>query len=108
MLTFAVNVTDCPTDAGLRLDAIMTDGVEAALLTVCGLEPDPVSNDPSLSYRASIVWTPAARPAVVSDALPPDSVALPSSVAPSKRRTVPPGAPTAGAAAPTLAVNLIG
>jgi hypothetical protein len=34
-------------------------------------------------------------------------VLLPSSVAPSKKRTIPSGMPAAGAAAATLAVNVI-
>ena len=87
---------------------MVMDGVAAALLTVCDDEPVPVANDASPSYRASIVWTPATRPAVVNDALPPDSVLVPSSVGPSKNRTVPPGVPAAGAAALALAVNVIG
>src|SRR5687767_3793758 len=108
MPSVAVSVTDCPADDGLRFDAMVMDGVAAASLTVCDAEPEPVSNDASPSYRASIAWTPAVRPAVVNDALPPDSVPLPSSVAPSKKRTVPPGVPAAGAAALALAVNVIG
>src|SRR5918994_648954 len=96
----AVSTTDWPTDEGLRLDTMVTAGVAAASLTVCGDEPAPAANDASPSYRASIVWTPAVRPAVVSEAVAADSVLLPTSVAPSKKRTVPPGAPAAGAAAP--------
>src|SRR5687767_10993283 len=108
MPSVAVRVTDCPADDGFRLDAMVMEGVEAALLTVCDAEPEPVSNEASPSYTPTIVWLPAVRPAVVSDALPLDSVLLPSSVAPSKKRTVPSGAPAAGAAAPTWAVNVIG
>ena len=49
MLRFAVSVTDCPTDDGLRLDAIVIDGVPAALLTVCDVAPEPDSNETSPS-----------------------------------------------------------
>src|SRR5262245_17952110 len=108
MLRFAVSVTDCPTDEGLRFEAIAMVGVDAAVLTVWDAEPTPASNDASPSYRASIVCAPAVRPAVASDAVPDASVLLPSSLEPSKKRTVPAGAPAAGAAAATLAVNVIG
>src|SRR5687767_15003111 len=107
MLIFAVSVTDCPTLDGLRLDAIVMTGVAAAALTVWGDEPVPGSNEASPSNRASMVCAPAASPAVVSDALPDDSARLPRSVAPSKNCTVPAGEPAAGAAAATVAVNVM-
>jgi hypothetical protein len=47
MPTVAVSVTDCPTDAGLRFEAIVMTGVAAALLTVCAADPALVSNDAS-------------------------------------------------------------
>ena len=49
MLSVAVNVTNCPTDEGLRFDAMAMDGVAAALLTVCDAEPEHVANDASPS-----------------------------------------------------------
>ena len=48
-LSVAVSVTDCPTDDGLRFDAIVMDGVAAAVLTVCDAEPVPATNDASPS-----------------------------------------------------------
>src|SRR6185436_14164131 len=107
MPSVAVSVTDCPTDDGLWFDAMVMVGVAAALLTVCEAVFAPALNELSPPYRASIECTPALRPAVVNDAVPADSVLLPSSVAPSKNCTVPPGPPAAGAAATTLAVKVI-
>jgi hypothetical protein len=49
MLRFAVSVTDCPTDDGLRFDAIAIDGVAAVLLTVCDADPEPDTNEASPS-----------------------------------------------------------
>ena len=44
MLSVAVRVTDWPTDDGLRLDAIVMDGVADASFTTCEAEPTPTSN----------------------------------------------------------------
>ena len=55
MLRFAVSVTDCPADEGLRFDAIVIDGVADAPLTVCDAEPEPDANDALPSYVARIV-----------------------------------------------------
>ena len=107
MLMFAVSVTDWPALEGFLFDAIVIAGVAVAALTLCNEDPVPGSNEASPSYRASIVWTPSVRPAVVSEALPNDSTLLPTSVAPSKNRTIPPGAPAAGAAAATFAVKVM-
>src|SRR5688500_5064430 len=108
MAMFAVSVTLCPTVDGLRDDESDSTGVDAAELTVCDDEAVPVANAASPSYRASIARPPALSPAVGSVAAPPEIAALPSSVVPSKKRTVPDGEPTAGAAAATVAANVIG
>ena len=54
-----------------------------------------------------IVWKPSASDAVAKVPFPPDSVALPIDVPPSKNVTVPVGVPEPGAAAVTVAVTVI-
>ena len=53
-----------------------------------------------------IEWLPATREDVASVALPPESVPVPSDVAPSKNSTVPVGVPAPGADALTVAVKV--
>ena len=52
-----------------------------------------------------MAWVPTVSAKVVNVALPPESVAVPSVVAPSKNVTVPVGVPAPGAAALTVAMN---
>ena len=54
------------------------------------------------------MWLPAASPPVTSVAVLPTRVAVPTSVGPSKKRTVPAGAVGAACAATTVAVKLMG
>ncbi len=73
----------------------------AGTLTVCTNAAELLAALlPSPLYRAVIEWLPAVNDAVVTLAVPPTSVAVPSCVPPSKKVTVP-----VGAAPLTVAVN---
>jgi len=53
-----------------------------------------------------IEWDPCAKVEVVNVAMPPDSVPVPSVVAPSRKVTVPDGLPAPGATTATVAVKV--
>src|SRR5262245_40481220 len=74
--------------------------------TVCPTVPVLGAYWLSPRYLASIVWTPAARALVVKVAVPPDSVPLPSELAPSQNSTCPVGVPVPGVFTLTVAVKV--
>ena len=57
-------------------------------------------------YTTVIEWLPTAKLEVLKVALPPESVAVPKVVEPSRKLTVPDGVPLPGALALTVAVKV--
>src|SRR6185312_3782857 len=92
-VSVAVNVTLTPAATVAALVVSATPGA-AALLTTCAstVEVD-VAKLPSPEYTAVTLWVAVERPDVVYDACPPDSVPVPSTVAPSINEIEPVGAP---------------
>ncbi len=103
--TWAVKVTDLPTADGFALEVSVAE--VAAGFTICARVEEVLARKlESPLYFAEMECEPARSEvdAVVRVATPPDSVALPSEVLPSKKVTVPVGVPpNAGA---TAAVNV--
>src|SRR5581483_11874078 len=104
-LTVAVKVTAWPNADGLTEDVTVV--VVLAWLTVCvSVAEVLVVKLVSPAYTAVMAWPATAKAAVVNVAEPPESVAVPSVVVPSRKVTVPLGVPVPGATAVTVAVKV--
>src|SRR5262249_19235516 len=104
-VTVAVNVTDCPTLAGLSEEV---SAVVVVPLTVCVRAADVLAAKlASPLYTAVIEWLPRVSVAVANVAVPEAlSVTALSVVAPSLNVTLPVAVPAPGATAAIVAVNV--
>jgi hypothetical protein len=105
--TVAVKVTACPKTVEAALEVTFVVVVAGPTVVVAGAAVAPPAKFPSPLYEAAIAWEPEAREAVVSVAVPPLNVTGDPIAAPlSRKETVPPGVPTPGDTAVTLAVSV--
>jgi hypothetical protein len=104
-VTVAVSVTLCANADGFG--ALVNDVVVLAGSTVCACAADvPPVKFGSPAYTAVSECPPTASDDVLIAAEPPETVVVPSDVAPSKNSIEPPGLPAPGAFTDTLAVTV--
>jgi hypothetical protein len=105
-VTVAVRVFACPKTDGSGADVRAVELAAWVTVWVSTGEVEPVKLALPL-YTAVREWDPTPRVEVARVAVPPESAAVPSRVAPSKKSTVPVGVPPPGATAVTVAVRVL-
>ena len=101
--TVAVKVTDWPNVLGLRLLATLVDVLACSTVWLEADDVLPAKLD-APAYTAVRLCEPSASDDVLMLAVPPDSVAVPSDVEPSKNSTEPVGVPLPAPDTATVAV----